>query len=164
MISDGGRVGKKYLKRRKGRPNPRQILPNRNLLVPESTSYIGPPVAGISDFVLRYGVWYVPVPFPAGIRKGRYRYCFRNAAVLAIEQGQDYRYVEGYALDHKTGPAHHAWNIDPDGNLFDRTWKNGGTAYLGVVFSPKRAISADGWCYGAFNNPESVLKKPWTGV
>ena len=119
--------------------------------------------AGISDFLLRHGVWYEPVPFPAGIRKGRKKYCFRNSAVLAIEHSQIFRYVEGYALYPGTEPVHHAWNLDRDGNLFDRTWKNGGTAYLGVVFSTTRAITADGWCYGVFNNPESVLREPWTG-
>lgn len=119
--------------------------------------------ARISDFVLQHGFWYSPIPFPAGIRKGRSRYCFRNAAVLAIEQRQSFRYVEGYALYPKMPRVHHACNLDRDGNLFDRTWKNRGTAYLGVVFSTTRAITADGWCYGVFNHPESVLKEPWTG-
>ena len=40
--------------------------------------------AGISDFVLQYGVWYAPVPFPVGIRKGRNRHCFRNAAAVRV--------------------------------------------------------------------------------
>lgn len=119
--------------------------------------------AGISDFLLQHGAWYPPVPFPAGIRKGRKRFCFRNAAVLAIEQPESFRYVEGYALYPKMSPVHHAWNLDSDGNLFDRTWKNCGTAYVGVVFSTTRTITADGWCCGVFYNPQSVLKDPWIG-
>jgi hypothetical protein len=119
--------------------------------------------SGISDFVLQHGVWYSPIPFPAGIRKGRSRYCFLNAALKAIEERQSFKYVEGYALYPKMAPVHHAWNLDGDGKLFDRTWKNGGTAYLGVVFSTTRATTADRWCYGVFNNPDSILKEPWTG-
>ena len=126
--------------------------------VPEGYHY-----AGISDFLLRHGVWYPSVPFPAGIRKGRKRFCFRNAAVLAIEQRQSYRYVEGYALYPELGPVHHAWNVDNDGNLFDRTWKNRGAAYLGVMFSTRRVVTPDGWCQSVFYDPEGILKKPWIG-
>jgi hypothetical protein len=117
---------------------------------------------GVSDFLLQHGVWYLPVPFPAGIRKGRKKYCFRNAALLAIEQPQSFRYVEGYALYPGLRPMLHAWNIDKDGNLVDRTWKNCGTAYIGVVFSTARVITADGWCESAFYDL-SILTKPWTG-
>jgi hypothetical protein len=119
--------------------------------------------AGVSDFLLQHGVWYPPVPFPPGIRKGRKRCCFRNAAVLAIEQHPSFKYVEGYALYPKMSPVLHAWNVDSDGNLFDRTWKNGGTAYLGVVFCTTRVVTNDGWCCGVFYNPESILTEPWTG-
>jgi hypothetical protein len=118
--------------------------------------------AGISDFLLLHGVWYTPVPFPAGIKKGRARHCFRNALVLATAE-PDYRYVEGYALAASNFPVHHAWNLDRDGNLFDRTWKNSGTACRGVVFSFERASASD---YPVLDDPKSrfaIFREPWTG-
>jgi hypothetical protein len=117
--------------------------------------------AGISDFVLQHGGWYVPVPFPAGIRKARARQCFLNSAITAVEQ-DGYKYVEGYALPYGQTPVHHAWNLDPDGNLFDRTWKNGGAAYLGVVFSTKLVCGFPDRLPCVLSRPE-MFRKPWTG-
>lgn len=61
-------------------------------------------------------------------------------------------------------PVHHAWNLDRDGKLFDRTWKNSGIAYLGVVFSIGRIVDTYG--RSVLDDPESefaIVREPWTG-
>lgn len=54
--------------------------------------------------------------------KGRFKECFRNAYRWAIKWDPELTYCEGYATG--TGfPVHHAWLIDPDGNVQDPTWR-----------------------------------------
>jgi len=72
---------------------------------------------------------------PRGVRKGRPKECYRNATVLAMQQG--YTYCEGLACSEKLGiPVDHAWVIDSAGNVIDATWKDTDKCwYLGVPFS-----------------------------
>lgn len=91
--------------------------------------------AGIGDFLLQHGVWHEPKPLPSRVRPGPPKQCFYNA--LALSKRRGYAYVEGYAvanIDDLLFPAHHAWNLDRDGNLIDNTWGKIGLAYLGVTF------------------------------
>ncbi len=44
-------------------------------------------------------------------------------------------YVEGYAVsDSNDLPMLHAWNLDTDAFVVDRTWNPHGRIYLGVIF------------------------------
>jgi hypothetical protein len=104
--------------------------------------------AGIGDFLMQHGVWYEPKPLPSRIRRGSLKQCFYNA--LALSKRRGYTYVEGYAtpdIENLYFPAHHAWNLDHDGNLIDNTWEKTGLAYFGVAFPlsvANEAIRHDG--------------------
>jgi hypothetical protein len=124
--------------------------------------------AGIGDFLLQHGIWHEPAPLPARVRRGAPKACYGNALVLAIQHG--YRYVEGYAsadISQMPFPVHHAWNLDPEGNLIDNTWRNTGLAYLGVEFSKGRAENAI-WFDNSnvLDNVASrfkIFREPWVG-
>lgn len=121
----------------------------------------------IQDFLLREGVWYHPCPLPAGVPYGAPKSCFGNALLLAIQRG--WTYVEGLAIPdigvHL--PVHHGWNVTPDGNLIDATWRTIGLAYIGVPFSIGRADHAQ-WFDNAcvLDNPRDrfrIYKEKWQG-
>lgn len=70
-------------------------------------------------------------------KKGVQKECFRNAALLAMEN-RELRYVEGYATavirskgEVLTLPLPHAWVIDENNHVIDTTWKDG-IDYFGV--------------------------------
>jgi hypothetical protein len=88
---------------------------------------------GISDFILREGQFFEPRPLPAHISYLEFRHCYINAFRTALEE--NFVYVEGYAVSSSNDiPMLHAWNLDADGFVVDRTWNPHGRIYLGVVF------------------------------
>lgn len=88
---------------------------------------------GIADFLLREGQFFEPRPLPAGIEYLAIRHCYRNAFRTALEER--YVYVEGYAVSASYKlPILHAWNLDRDGFVVDRTWNPHERVYFGVVF------------------------------
>lgn len=64
--------------------------------------------------------------------------CFENALATATLH-KEYRYAEGYAAGLM--PVLHAWLVDPDGNAVDPTWREPGTAYMGIIFPVKEVMS-----------------------
>jgi hypothetical protein len=73
-----------------------------------------------------------PVARTRTTRKRRDRACYLNALVTADDR--HWWYAEGMALLDGWW-FHHAWNVDPDGRVLDRTWSQPGTRYVGRVFS-----------------------------
>lgn len=129
------------------------------------------------DFVLQEGTWYDAPTEPHGYPQGAPRMCFGNAIDAAVLHGL--RYVEGYAASAVVPdmPIHHAWNLDPDGQLVDVTWGawDGtgrcvvpvGAAYLGVEFSVERADEAtwdgDASVLDDFRRDWPLFRVPWRG-
>lgn len=96
---------------------------------PEGWRFTGP-----HEVVLQYGKFFDPAERPKGVKKGKDKLCFMNAAHLADDP--DYTYVEGFAIpDGVPIPMHHAWCVDKDGNVVDNTWKKPGKAYFGIPFT-----------------------------
>jgi hypothetical protein len=118
---------------------------------------------GIPDFILREGRFFEPRPLPAQISNLKIGHCYLNAFRTALEE--DFAYVEGYAVSSSNNiPLLHAWNLDADGYVVDRTWNPHGRIYLGVVI-PLTAIPRkrrtqyavlDDWEHGY-----PVLRKAW---
>jgi hypothetical protein len=72
---------------------------------------------------------------PAKIRpcpKGEIKACFRNAALLALDDPK-WIYVEGMALG--VIPVLHAWCVTKEGEIGETTWPEPGTAYFGIPFT-----------------------------
>ena len=120
---------------------------------------------GIPDFILREGQFHEPRPLPAGIDHLEIRHCYTNAFQTALEEG--FAYVEGYALASSHDlPLLHAWNLDADGFVVDRTWNPHGRIYLGVIFPltviPRERDTQypviDDWEHGY-----PILRKAWKG-
>ena len=74
------------------------------------------------DFILKNGRSFEFAAVPRGVRMGRPRECFRNAAALALRKLDMYMYVEGYAVNKwmTMHSAAHAWCIGLD-NLLVRS-------------------------------------------
>src|SRR5258708_36423613 len=88
---------------------------------------------GMPDFILREGQFSEPRPLPAGIDHLEIRHCYKNAFQTALEES--FVYVEGYALSASHNlPLLHAWNLDAEGFVVDRTWNPYGRVYFGAVF------------------------------
>jgi len=118
---------------------------------------------GIADFILREGQFFEPRPLPAEIDYLEIKHCIKNAFWTALQER--FVYVEGYAVSSSNDlPLLHAWNLDHDGFVFDRTWNPHGRLYFGVIF-PLAAIPRkrstqyaviDDWEHGY-----PILRKPW---
>ncbi|HWG42802.1 MAG TPA: hypothetical protein VN688_08460 [Gemmataceae bacterium] len=86
------------------------------------------------EFLFQYGRFYSPRPLPKGLKAGRKQGCYLASQLHAADTGS-LTYVEGYGL---LGIGHaHAWCIDAEGEVIDRTWtgRKGrplGQAYFGV--------------------------------
>jgi len=84
----------------------------------------------MEDFVYKNGQSFKARKLPKNIKLGTMKECYRNAALLAIDNAK-YYYVEGYALG--VIPVMHAWCIDKNKCVIDPTWPDG-KEYFGVVF------------------------------
>jgi hypothetical protein len=66
--------------------------------------------------------------------------CFENATQIAWGDHPDWTYTEGYAYPAAGDPwmvmvgepVHHAWLVTDEGKVYDPTWGNTGSAYVGV--------------------------------
>jgi hypothetical protein len=120
---------------------------------------------GISDFILREGQFFESRPLPAGIDFWEINHCYKNAFWTALQES--FSYVEGYAISSLFSlPMLHAWNLDPEGFVVDRTWNPHGRVYCGVVFPlsviPRKRRTQyavlDDWAHGY-----PILRKAWDG-
>ena len=110
-----------------------------------------------ADFILKNGRSFEYAALPRGVRMGRPRECFRNAATLALRKPDIYMYVEGYAVNRWMAmhTVAHAWCIGSDNFVVDPTWDEG-TEYFGVPFRHdylSRVLKARR-DYGLIDNPE----------
>jgi hypothetical protein len=85
----------------------------------------------VTPFVRRYGRLFEARNLPKPFRRGPIGACYANSYRMAVRTGLTY--VEGYALGHHGSAQLHAWCVDDDGGVFDRTWVDA-LAYLGVAF------------------------------
>ena len=80
------------------------------------------------------------------------RDCYSNAGATTMVRGLSY--CEGWAWPNSDGssPVEHAWNLDEEGFVVDRTWQPPGVRYVGVSISPTTLagliLAANG--YGPF--------------
>jgi len=115
------------------------------------------PYASEADFILRHGRAFEWRALPRGVGMGSPRLCFDNATRLALRAPRRYTYTEGYAINRLVAgnPVAHAWCIDQEGFVVDRTWDNG-AAYFGVPFRVEyvRLIRTFTKDYGLINNEE----------
>lgn len=87
----------------------------------------------LEKFVLRNATELQGVAKPRGVRAGRMRECFKNAADLALKR-DGFEYYEGLALSASVPilPVRHAWCMK-DGRVVDNTWPAApGSLYMGV--------------------------------
>ena len=120
---------------------------------------------GMPDFVLREGQFFEPRPLPAQISYLEFKHCYINAFRTTLEE--NFVYVEGYAVSNSNDiPVLHAWNLDAEGFVVDRTWNPHGRIYFGVIFplsviprkSGKQYPVIDDWEHGY-----PILRKAWDG-
>src|SRR5437899_3325324 len=89
-----------------------------------------------AQFILENGKHYTASPLPRGVKLGPMKQCYTNSLKLAL-RNKAYTYVEGYAVYPKVPvPLEHAWCIDKEERVVDRTWHyEEGTEYFGVPFT-----------------------------
>lgn len=118
---------------------------------------------GIPDFVLREGRIFEPRPLPNGMDYMEINHCYKNAFWTALQEG--FSYVEGYAVSNSNAiPMLHAWNLDVDGFVVDRTWNPHGTVYFGVIFPLAVVPRKRGRQYAVIDDWEHgypILRKAW---
>ena len=112
---------------------------------------------------MREGQYFEPRPLPAGIDYLEIRHCYKNAFQTALEER--YAYVEGYAVSasHQL-PVLHAWNLDRDGFVVDRSWNPHERVYFGVVFPLAVVPRKRGKQYPVIDDWEHgypILRKAW---
>ncbi len=85
-----------------------------------------------AKFVLKYGRSFIPTDLPKEYRHGEMGNCYKNSALMSFKH--KLTYVEGFATVLENDfPTLHAWCIDDDGNVLDRTWAyTGKNSYFGV--------------------------------
>lgn len=84
----------------------------------------------LEDFILKNGQPFEISPLPKNIKRGAMKECFRNSAMLAMENA-DYFYAEGFAFS--IIPTIHGWCANREGKAIDPTWDDG-KEYFGVIF------------------------------
>lgn len=87
----------------------------------------------IEDFVLQHGREF-PILSPNAERYQRrpLKACFDNSFQMVSRSRGRLRYVEGYAMG-AFFPVHHAWAIDEQDRVIDRTWRETGIGYFGII-------------------------------
>lgn len=92
--------------------------------------------AKAEKFILDHGTEYTFRPLPKKYRLGVERYCFMNAARLALWD-RELTYVEGYGSSEIVlgFPMLHAWCIDTRGRVVDPTWTDPTSVYIGIPVS-----------------------------
>lgn len=93
-----------------------------------------PRYMAIERFVMEHGVLKRGRKLPKPYRVGRMKECFRNAAMLSLDN-RDLVYTEGFAWrDGLPIDFRHAWVEDPCGQVIDITWRKTTEKeeYLGV--------------------------------
>ena len=120
---------------------------------------------GIPDFLQREGQFFKPRPLPSGMDYMEIKHCYKNAFWTAVQER--FVYVEGYALSASHDlPMLHAWNLDRDGFVVDRTWNPHGRAYFGAVFPLEFVPRKRGTQYAVIHDWEHgfpILRKAWDG-
>ena len=92
------------------------------------------------ELVQKDGKFFTPALLPEGVRSGKTKECYRNAAQLAMDYPDKYTYAEGFSTSFGI-PMSHAWTVDnKTGKVVDPTWsaKNKltpGLSYYGIAFS-----------------------------
>lgn len=91
-------------------------------------------------------------PRGTGVRMGRMKMCFSNAA-RASWQRDTLAYCEGYAVGRGSIPCLHAWVSPGDGRAWDVTWRDGGS-YFGIEWDRDwyRAFVARSGYFGVFGS------------
>jgi hypothetical protein len=109
--------------------------------------------------VINHGRPYVGVKRPKGYRKRKAKYCFHNAAMLAIE-GRG-TYVEGFASFLDGMPIHHAW-VTLDGvHAIDVTWTwrdPADCSYFGIAF-PTQILARHFYLIPLLSNSSAGLRE-----
>ena len=82
----------------------------------------------MDEMLLALGRSFTPAPLPKGVRRGRMKMCYMNAANLVMDN-PELVYCEGYAAGIL--PVMHAFCVTRKGAVVDPTWKDG-TEYFGV--------------------------------
>lgn len=87
--------------------------------------------------IVEYGRPFDPAPLVASVSPGRERCCALNSSELARQNPELYTYYEGVATQRAgpRWPISHAWCVDRQGNVVDRTWTSrtiSPLAYRGV--------------------------------
>lgn len=92
--------------------------------------------ASPAAYLLKHGRVWSPKVTPQDVRRGKARRCYVNAFELALANPGRYFYVEGYATS--AIPVPHAWCVDRQGRVIDRTpyWEES-TDYFGIKFTIK---------------------------
>lgn len=121
---------------------------------PKDIMYAGP-----EDWLLKHGK---PMQTssrarPVGIRKLANKLCYSNTYRRAVEH--NWRYCEGYAHGSVI-PVWHAWCLDDNGFVVETTWKETGSAYLGVVLPEDllHEVMMETRYYGLFQNMDAMEK------
>ena len=90
--------------------------------------------------VLEFGQCFLKVSdrLPIGMRRGQLTACHVNCRKMAIRRPEEFTYAEGFArstsLGFGTPRLSHAWLVDSQGLVVDRTWDRGeGDEYDGVI-------------------------------
>jgi len=107
---------------------------------------------GMAGFVLRHGSFHVPAPLTARLPRLVPKACFANSqktVARAVAAGKEpLTYCEGFACSGSLSvmyPIHHAWLIDGEGRVVDRTWEfPEASVYFGVAFSTDYVMSRSG--------------------
>ena len=112
----------------------------------------------LRDALLDHGAEYEPRPRAGtGLRKMADKACFTNSACAAVSRPQ-LAYCEGIALTAGGFWLHHAWNVDADDRAIDRTWREPGQQYVGVIVERAEvanAIARSRWFGGMFERDDA---------
>jgi hypothetical protein len=90
----------------------------RNREIPE-----GWPFDSTHDFLIRTASAFPHRDLPKGVKWGKQRGCYENAARLVIQHPDRFLYVEGLARGVLIHVAH-AWVVDREGYVVDNTWRD----------------------------------------